>query len=249
VKIIKLQNELSKINIILNNIDKQDNAISNLISFVLTGGKSSNESYHQKRRLEDRREQILCSLRSIQNDIEIDDIQFQLNKLLQSKLITKEEYAEFLDAISSGIISNEKISMMYMALKDEIIDESDNNKILLEATKDVVNIELIRFTSLMIHYVKNSKEIKLKDIFTFETILINNFHIEDKHILQHMFELRKDIDKTKIYDLIDQLYSYFTVSEFQQCMNILDELSKENKLDEYKYRDIRLYIYKKTKKI
>jgi len=122
----------------------------------------------------------------------------------------------------------------------------------LQENKQIVgidlDIELIKFASLLIHYVLDKRDILPNDIAYFEQILKTYFSVVDTKILKEMYELKQKIQKEDIEVLIATFFPQLKVGEQKTIENILDKITNQDQKGVYsKYRNINLMIYKLKK--
>jgi hypothetical protein len=229
---------LQQIEIILDNIENQDTYIKNFIGFILDGGKSIGEVYTQKKRLILEQDYLQKKLHSLENKHKISTTDERLLSLKNKGYLSNEEYSNFILALKDGLISQKRV--------EEIVKNYEALNIKTNIKVDLENkeLEFVRFISLLLHYCVNQSNSMIKDIYFFNNILQKELHIETKEILKEMYSLRNELSSTNVEVLISSFSNYFSIEEEKKFFTIFDKLSQENKIDEYRYRDIRLAFYK-----
>lgn len=120
----------------------------------------------------------------------------------------------------------------------------DNNSVLQES----LDIKLVKFTSLLIHYVLDKREVLPNDIAYFEGIIKKHFSIVDTKTLKDMYELKEKIKKEDIEVLVSTFFFSLKMEEQKAIEGILDEIVNQDEKGMYsKYRDINLTIHKLKK--
>jgi len=235
---LEIKHRLKQIDILLKNIDNQDKFFKNFIGFIFDGGRSIGEVYVHKERLIQERVTLEKKLLSLKNEDSMKEIEIKLSYLKSINSISDEEYEMYLLALKDGTITKEKIHILLSHY--EVPDLNVKSTLAIENN----NIEFVRFSSLLLHYCINQKNILPKDIYFFDNILKKEFHIEKKEILSEMYDLREKLNATNIENLIDSFSGYFTTKKEKKLFEILDTLSLEATIDEYRCRDIRLIFHK-----
>lgn len=111
-----------------------------------------------------------------------------------------------------------------------------------------LNLELLQFISLLMHYVLDKYEISPSDIYYFEQVLKKYLSLTDTTVLKDMYELRKKIKKVDIEELINIFFLSLKQKEQMIVENILDKIVNQDEKGVYeRYRDINLAIYKLKK--
>jgi len=233
---LEIKHRLKQIDILLKNINGQDKFFKNFVGFIFDGGRSIGEVYIHKERLTQERITLERKLLSLKNEDSMKDIERKLSYLKSANSISTDEYETYITALKDGTIAKEKIYVLLSYyevpnIKSTLLLENDNT-------------EFVRFSSLLLHYCINQKNILPKDIYFFDNILKKEFHIEKKEILCEMYDLREKLDFTNIESIIKDFSDYFTTIQEMKLFKILDSLSLEAKIDEYRYRDIRLIFHK-----
>jgi len=113
---------------------------------------------------------------------------------------------------------------------------------------DNTNIELLKITSIILHYILNKTTILPIDILYFENILQDEFNCNNKNILKDMYELKKTINKEDINILITNCFQYLSDKEIYKIKKVLEKVVYEDcKGDLYKLKDIRMIMHKLKK--
>jgi uncharacterized tellurite resistance protein B-like protein len=114
--------------------------------------------------------------------------------------------------------------------------------------KEIFNIELIKFTSLLIHYILDKQEILPSDIYYFEKIMKEYFPISETKVLKDMYELRNKIKYEDIKELLTTFFLSFKDEEQKTIEDILSKIVNQDEKGKYcKYRDIYLILHKLKK--
>lgn len=239
----EIKHRLKQIDILLKNVDGQDKFLRNFVGFIFDGGRSIGEVYVHKERLIQERVTLEKKLLSLENEDGMKELETKLSYLKSTNNISDEEYEMYLSALKDGIIAKEKIHILLSHY--EVPDVNTKSALALEKN----NIEFVRFSSLLLHYCINQKNILPKDIYFFDNTLKKEFNIENKAVLTEMYNLKIQLDSTTISDIINNFIDYFTFEQEKKILNLLDDLSAQEKIDDYKYRDIRLMFYKNSKNL
>ena len=113
-----------------------------------------------------------------------------------------------------------------------------------ESKKDF-DESLLKFVSILLHYVMNKKEIFPSDILYFNKLLNKYFDVDDISVLKNMFALR-NIKNKDIKNLID-IYFSLDKRTREKIDSILLETYIDNKIDKSYHKKLKIEMNKRRK--
>jgi len=184
----------------------------------------------------------------------IEDITKKFNYLVLSNQILSNDAEKFITALKNGTIIIQKVEQVLKLynfnIKPKIIENKEikkediKNNIDIKKEKEQIDLKFIKFSSLLIHYTLNNN-----DIILFENIMKNNFNINDNSIIKDMYKIKIELKDTDISSLIYKYYLDLGEEKINNIRNIIKKLSQDDKIDDIKFRDIRLSIRKIKKEL
>ena len=146
------------------------------------------------------------------------------------------------DLNASMYISSSFVKSIETIEPTSLISQTSNDDIIEVDSKEQLDIQIVKMAAILLHYVLDKKCVLPIDILEFETMLLNEFQIDDTSILEDLFNLKKNISDNQISELIEAIYPIFDKESEEKVFSFIDKIVIDNNHGNYnKYRDIRLH--------